>query len=394
MKRLTVVDSLRGWSLFGVALSSLIIFQYGYYGDSFPDFYEMEALSKSLMYFVHLFIEGSFLPIFAVLYGFGLKKMSDHMYNSGKSGKLAVFRKGLFVFLTGVIFMSFLYNGDILYAFGIITFILLFLIQRSVKTLIRTIFICILLLIITIASNPDLFRSLEVAPVAQEMSDAQMEYLHKEKELIPKATFDERNAFWLDTNDPFLTYSDTQILLVLPVLLFSLLPLFITGIIFEKIRYFETGITRPKKIFVYIMPILLLYKALMISMPDSTFLMIAGSISSYMLGFSYISAFYIVYLKCGNKMLFNALAATGRLAFTNYVIQLIVLGFVCYGYGMQYFGNSDFVIPCIIIIGVFIIQMIVSSLYVKRFKYGPLEYVMRLFTYWTFKPKRYATKSE
>lgn len=74
MKRLTVVDSLRGWSLFGVALSSLIIFQYGYYGDSFPDFYEMDAPSKSLIYFVHLFIEGSFLPIFAVLYGFGIKK--------------------------------------------------------------------------------------------------------------------------------------------------------------------------------------------------------------------------------------------------------------------------------------------------------------------------------
>ncbi|UBH12604.1 DUF418 domain-containing protein [Macrococcus armenti] len=394
MKRLTVVDSLRGWSLFGVALSSLIIFQYGYYGDSFPDFYEMDALSKSLIYFVHLFIEGSFLPIFAVLYGFGIKKMSDQMYNSGKSGKLAVFRKGLFIFIIGVTFMSFLYNGDILYAFGLITFILLFLIRCSVKTLVRTIFICILLLIITIASNPYLFRSLEVAPVAQEMSDAQMEYLHKEKELIPKATFDERNAFWLDTNDPFLAYNDTQILLVLPVLLFSLLPLFIIGIIFEKIRYFETGITRPKKIFVYIMPILLLYKALMISMPDSTFLMIAGSISSYMLGFSYMSAFYIVYLKCGNKMLFNAFAATGRLAFTNYVIQLIVLGFVCYGYGMQYFGNSDFVIPCIIIIGVYIIQMIVSSLYIKRFKYGPLEYVMRLFTYWTFKPKRYAAKIE
>lgn len=73
MKRLSVVDSLRGWSLFGVALSSLMIFQYGFYGDSFPDFYDMNALSKQLIYFINLFIEGNFLPIFAVLYGFSLK---------------------------------------------------------------------------------------------------------------------------------------------------------------------------------------------------------------------------------------------------------------------------------------------------------------------------------
>lgn len=394
MKRLSLVDSLRGWSLFGVALSSLMIFQYGFYGDSFPDFYEMNALSKQLIYFIHLFIEGNFLPIFAVLYGFSLKRMSDNVYSHDKSGKRAIMRRGIFIFLTGFILMAFVYNGDILYSFGIITFVLMFLVRCKMKTLIRTVYISLLSLIIIIALDPDLFRSLEIAPVAQEMTDAQMEYLHNEKSVMPSGTFDERNAFWLDTDDPFLTYTDAQIMLVLPILLFSLLPLFVIGIIFDQINYFETGVTRPKKIFIYIMPILLLYKALMISMPDSTFLMIAGSLSSYLLGFSYISAFYLIYLKFGDRKLFYAFAATGRLALTNYVIQLILLGFVCYGYGMQYFGNSDFIVPFLIIVIVYILEMVLSTIYVKHFRYGPLEYLMRLFTYWTVKPRKYSAEHE
>ncbi|QIH78877.1 DUF418 domain-containing protein [Macrococcoides canis] len=394
MKRLSVVDSLRGWSLFGVALSSLMIFQYGFYGDSFPDFYDMNALSKQLIYFINLFIEGNFLPIFAVLYGFSLKRMSDNVYSHNKSGKRAIMRRSIFIFFTGFILMAFIYNGDILYSFGIITFVLMFLVRCKMKTLIRTVYISLLLLIIIIALDADLFRSLEIAPVAQEMTDAQMEYLHNEKSVIPSGTFDERNAFWLDTDDPFLAYTDAQIMLVLPILLFSLLPLFVIGIIFDKINFFETGVTRPKKILIYIMPILLLYKALMISMPDSTFLMIAGSLSSYLLGFSYISAFYLIYLKFGDRKLFHAFAATGRLALTNYVIQLIVLGFVCYGYGMQYFGNSDFIVPFLIIVIVYILEMILSTIYVKHFRYGPLEYLMRLFTYWTVKPRKYSAEHE
>ncbi|ELP8702832.1 DUF418 domain-containing protein, partial [Staphylococcus pseudintermedius] len=38
-----------------------------------------------------------------------------------------------------------------------------------------------------------------------------------------------------------------------------------------------------------------------------------------------------------------------------------------------------------IFIILFLIQMVIAFWYQKYLRYGPLEYVLRVFTYWTFK---------
>lgn len=59
MKRITVVDSLRGFSLIGILLANLLIFQFGNYGANYPDFYNLDTASKVFLFIDLVFIHGS-----------------------------------------------------------------------------------------------------------------------------------------------------------------------------------------------------------------------------------------------------------------------------------------------------------------------------------------------
>ena len=84
----------------------------------------------------------------------------------------------------------------------------------------------------------------------------------------------------------------------------------------------------------------------------------------------------------------HALASVGRMALTNYLMQSIIAAFIFYGWGLGYFGSlsrSEFV-P--IVLGVWAFQLVVSPLWLARFRFGPMEWVWRSLTYWKITPMR------
>lgn len=77
----------------------------------------------------------------------------------------------------------------------------------------------------------------------------------------------------------------------------------------------------------------------------------------------------------------KGLTAVGRMAFTNYISQSVILGLIYYGHGFGLRGQLDFheammIVPC-----VWIAQMIASSWWLNRFQFGPLEWLWRRLTY-------------
>lgn len=70
-----------------------------------------------------------------------------------------------------------------------------------------------------------------------------------------------------------------------------------------------------------------------------------------------------------------------RTSFTNYVAQLIVLGFVFYGYGLGMFGKLDVWAGLVLVCVIYGAQVIVSRWWLKRFRFGPLQWLWRALTY-------------
>jgi uncharacterized protein len=77
----------------------------------------------------------------------------------------------------------------------------------------------------------------------------------------------------------------------------------------------------------------------------------------------------------------NSLAAVGRMAFTNYILMTLVCTFLFYGHGLGLFGSVERTVQALIVLVIWILLMLVSAIWLKRFRFGPLEAFWRSLTY-------------
>lgn len=112
--------------------------------------------------------------------------------------------------------------------------------------------------------------------------------------------------------------------------------------------------------------------------------------SALLLMGAYVSMFALGSNTGVGRAVISALAPVGKMALTNYLLQSVVLGLIFYGYGFGLFGKVGPFETLLIAIGVFAVQVAFSHLWVRRFRYGPVEWFLRAFTYWEW-PKRAAS---
>lgn len=75
------------------------------------------------------------------------------------------------------------------------------------------------------------------------------------------------------------------------------------------------------------------------------------------------------------------LAAVGRMALTNYLAQTLICSFLFYGHGLGLIGRVDRFGQVGIAVVVWIVQLGASSLWLRRFQFGPAEWLWRALTY-------------
>jgi uncharacterized protein len=80
------------------------------------------------------------------------------------------------------------------------------------------------------------------------------------------------------------------------------------------------------------------------------------------------------------------LAAVGRMAFTNYLLQTIICTYLFYGHGFNLFGQVERVWQLLIVFIIISIQLIISPIWLKYYQFGPLEWLWRSLTYLKFQP--------
>jgi uncharacterized protein len=82
------------------------------------------------------------------------------------------------------------------------------------------------------------------------------------------------------------------------------------------------------------------------------------------------------------------LAATGRMALTNYLLQSVLCTLLFYGHGLGLYGRVERVGQAGIVVAVWIVQLILSPLWLRRFRFGPMEWLWRTLTYLKPQPMR------
>jgi uncharacterized protein len=99
----------------------------------------------------------------------------------------------------------------------------------------------------------------------------------------------------------------------------------------------------------------------------------------------------LVMLACRSGILAGlrkSLSAAGRMALSNYIGQTMICTTIFYGYGLGLYGSVNRATLMLFVIGVWIIELIVSPLWLSRFRFGPLEWLWRTLSYGSRQPMR------
>lgn len=91
----------------------------------------------------------------------------------------------------------------------------------------------------------------------------------------------------------------------------------------------------------------------------------------------YIAMFLIIVRRL--PVLVKILQPVGQMALTNYIMQTVIMMVIFYGFNL--FNRVDAVWFLPIVLAVFTIQVIYSHLWMKVFRFGPLEWLWRTVTY-------------
>jgi uncharacterized protein len=79
---------------------------------------------------------------------------------------------------------------------------------------------------------------------------------------------------------------------------------------------------------------------------------------------------------------FHPIAMTGRMPLTNYLTQTVIGTALFYGWGFGLWGKVGPALQLVMAVAIFfVIQVPLSTMWLRHFEYGPLEYVWRLGTY-------------
>ena len=99
-------------------------------------------------------------------------------------------------------------------------------------------------------------------------------------------------------------------------------------------------------------------------------------------GSLFYASLFILLIKAGARSIVAPLAAVGRMAFTNYIAQSLIMTTIFYGgRGLGLFGEVDRNQLWAIVLGVWAVQLVWSPLWLAKFKMGPLEWVWRRLSY-------------
>jgi uncharacterized protein len=88
------------------------------------------------------------------------------------------------------------------------------------------------------------------------------------------------------------------------------------------------------------------------------------------------------------KWLFALMRPVGQMAFTNYLMQSVLCGIYFYGIGFGNFGKLEYHQLFYVVGTVWVIQIIWSHIWLRYFRFGPLEWCWRSLTYWKRQPFR------
>ena len=387
-QRFIILDALRGLALLGICLANFPEFSlYTFQDSSVTATMSTAGIDTVVKYLQYIFIDGKFYTIFSVLFGIGFSILLKNAAEKGNNGLTIFYRRMFILFLIGLFHLLFIWAGDILILYAFLGFILPLFRNVSNKALLiwATIF---LMLPVAIDTCVEIYNFNLAAPAIHAT-----QFFHT-KFGITEANF----PVWLAQKQSYLDVLRFNIAgsfirmqeFIEGNRAFKVLGLFLLGLYIGRNRIYanlEEHKSQLRRIrlygFVVGFPLTALYA--WSAMHGHSWGLAAhtllNTISILPLSLAYIATFCLWYIHYRDNIFFQMLAAPGRMALTNYIMQSVFGMIIFYGIGFGLGATVGLVYVELIAICVFLIQILYSYAWLHKLSFGPLEWIWRMLTY-------------
>ena len=397
-ERILTVDVLRGIALLGVVIANVWLWFSGV-AFRFPA-YRDEVLQLSLdsvvFFAIAVLVSGKAMSTFSFLFGLGFAIQMLRAQARGRPIVPTYMRRLTVLLLIGAVHMTLLWYGDILTAYALLGFILILFRKRSDRALLIWVAILLGAVPLMLGGLPWLLSLFDIrlpTPSLAEMAERNAATLAAFQngpypEII-RENLHQAGKFYAGRKAPWLLY---------------VLGLFALGLYSGRRRMFEDVAAHRhtfERLAVWGLPIGLagsvagsvlqssITPDVVLAQPRVMLLMMALFVAGTIpLAAGYVSAVTLLLQHPVWSRRLSVFAPVGRMALTNYLSQTVVMLLIFYPYGGGLIGTTGPAAGLAIAVGLFVVQMVWSRLWLAQFQFGPLEWVWRSLTYGIRPPMR------
>ncbi len=437
-ERFETLDVLRGVAIFGILLANILIFAFPVQAAGVIR-ERVSGADAVATLFVALFVEGKFYTLFSILFGMGLALQSARAEEQGRPFAGVYLRRIFVLLLIGIVHGILLFAADILAFYAVVALVAIPFRKLAPKTLLTTgvaLYAAGTLALgayVTVGrtgampADPNWQELLETRRTALEGSgdtlsdEAGSQLRAATKPLIVRITrllpvaelefyefmADEQRIFSSGTFGEMARHRAAAFFLVsMPLKLifvsWRVLALFLIGMYFVRSSFLIGGGRSPTNwknmalsAFALGMILQLIGGVTQPAMGQNvafTAVALTGIlVGTFVLSLSYAAGVALVAATIGRTLIVRAIAAVGRTALTNYLGQSIVCGIIFYSFGFGLFGQLHVTEAIALTVPIFGVQLVVSTLWLRMFRFGPMEWVWRTLSYGRLQPMRRQT---
>ena len=385
--RITSLDALRGFALLGILVINIRVFSMPEQTLLNPTVYgDFTGLDYWTWFLGHVFAQAKFITLFSALFGAGVLLFVESKEEKGQDAARLHLRRTAVLIAIGLLHAYLLWYGDILVTYGLTGIFLLFVRDLDARRL-TTLAGVFLLFVPAI----ELFAAVSIGGEAIAAQWQPAEAAIREQ----VATY---RGGWLDQMSHRVSSSfQRQTSGFIGQSFWR-----VGGVMLLGMALYKKGVLTDERSTAF-------YRRLVAGGVVGVGIVVAGvayveandwsaGAALYWRQFNYVGSLLVAGGYVGLVTLFvrwrgeglatRALAAVGRTAFTNYLLQTVVATTIFYGHGLGLFGSVSRVEAMGIVVAIWAVQVPLSVLWLRYFRFGPVEWVWRTLTYGESQPMR------
>lgn len=394
-ERIISLDILRGFAILGILIMNIQSFSM--IGPAYMNpmaHGELTGANKLVWLISHIFADSKFITIFSILFGAGIILFVERLKAKGITSLKIHYKRTVWLLVIGLMHAYLLWFGDILVTYAMCGFLVVLMHKKKPQSLFLVGF---LLLFVGFFFN--LMTGLAIPSMDEASRTEILNGWQPTAEMIQKEIDAYRGSYLEQMPTRALTSVTLQTFLFIFYVGWR-----VAGTMLIGMGLYKVGILSAKKsnkfyILFTIISLIIGYTLVLTGVKNN----IANNFSaeysffigsqyngwgSIIVAFGYIGLLNLLVKNFKINWFSRALKAVGQTALSNYILQTVICTIIFYGHGFGLYEKVERWEQILIVFVIWTVQLIISPIWLKKYNFGPLEWLWRSLTYWKFQPMK------